>query len=106
MTVIVVLYILRDGVTVAYRTLTPAMPVRFGLPQPWALPKKIMGVIPQLQEVVSMEAIQTGMTTVTGFMDDIFTLMTSNAYLATFMAAGFIYLGVRVFRWLKHAATK
>ena len=70
-----------------------------------------MGVIPQdifefAKEVLQMEAITTGMTTITGFMGNVFDLMTSNAYLATFMASGFILLGVKVFRWVKRAASR
>lgn len=61
---------------------------------------------PLADEVVPtvMDAILAGMTTITTLVGDIFTLMTSNAYLTVFFAAGLITVGIGVFAALRNAA--
>lgn len=51
-----------------------------------------------------MDAIMSGLTTVTSLVGDIFTLMTSNAYLTVFFAAGLVTVGIGVFAALRNAA--
>lgn len=51
-----------------------------------------------------MEAITTGMTTVTTVVGNVFTMITGNELLATFAAAGLIGVGIGVFSAIKGAA--
>lgn len=51
-----------------------------------------------------MSAILSSMDTVTTLMGNIFTLMTANAYLTVFLAAGLVGVGISIFRRVKRAA--
>ena len=51
-----------------------------------------------------MDAIMSGITTVTALVGEIFTLMTSNTYLTVFFAAGLVSVGIGVFGALRNAA--
>lgn len=56
------------------------------------------------EPVTGMDAILAQLTNLTTVMGDVFTLITSNAYLAFFAAVGLIAAGVHVFRLVKGAA--
>lgn len=51
-----------------------------------------------------MEAITTGVTTITTIIGDVFTIITSNALLATFAGAGLLSAGIGLFAKLKSSA--
>lgn len=54
--------------------------------------------------VTGMDAILTGVETVTTVVGNVFTLITGNALLATFAAAGLLGIGIGVFSAVKGAA--
>lgn len=56
------------------------------------------------EPVTGMDAILAQLNNLTTVMGDVFTLITSNAYLAFFAAVGLIAAGVHVFRLVKGAA--
>lgn len=56
------------------------------------------------EPVTGMDAILAQLTNLTTVMGDVFTLITSNAYLSFFAAVGLIAAGVHVFRLVKGAA--
>lgn len=60
--------------------------------------------MPEQVVPTAMEAILAGMTTITTLVGDMFTLMTGNAYLAVFFAAGLVTVGIGVFSALRNAA--
>lgn len=51
-----------------------------------------------------MEAITTAVTTVTSMVSTVFTMITGNALLTVFAAAGLLGVGITVFRRLKSVA--
>lgn len=51
-----------------------------------------------------MEAVLSAMTTVTSLVSSVFDVMTGNALLTTFLAAGLLSVGIRVFKQIKNAA--
>lgn len=52
----------------------------------------------------AMDAILAATSTVTTLVGDVFTLMTSNAYLTVFFAVGLLSVGIGVFSALRNAA--
>lgn len=51
-----------------------------------------------------MENILAQVTTLTTVVGDVFTLITSNAYLAYFAAVGVVIAAIRIFKKLKRGA--
>lgn len=51
-----------------------------------------------------MEAILTGVNTLTALVGDVFTMITGNALLAVFAAAGLLSVGLKLFKRGKSAA--
>lgn len=73
-----------------------------------------MGKYPILfKEVISQGLFSDGlstvtgaMSTVTGFMETVWDVMTSNPYITVFLAVGFVYVGIRIFKAVKRAAAR
>lgn len=51
-----------------------------------------------------MAALLAGTTTITTMVGDVFSLITGNALLCVFAAAGLLGVGISIFRRLKRAA--
>ena len=63
-----------------------------------------MPILTDPAPATGMEAVKTAMTTAVSFMTSAFDAMTANGYLAVFLAATMIGVGVTVFRKLRRGA--
>ena len=57
-----------------------------------------------MEPVTGMNAILAQITNITTVVGNVFTIITSNAYLAYFAAVGLVVAGIKIFKKLKKAA--
>lgn len=59
-----------------------------------------------LAAATGLTAVTTAMADIPTYMTSVWDVMTSNPYTVTFLGAGLIYLGIRIFRSVKRAAMR
>ena len=53
-----------------------------------------------------LTTITSALETIPTYMESVWNVMVSNPYTVTFLAVGFVFLGIRVFRAIKRAASR